>query len=57
MLGLLWAASSFSANSLTASAEDEAGSRPYHEDMVQITLLHDGGHKHEIECSNMIYMI
>ena len=56
MLGLLWAASSFSTNSSTASIEDEARSRPYNEDMVQITLLH-GGHKSEIECSNMIYMI
>ena len=45
MLGLLWAASSFSSNSLTASIEDEAGSRPYNEDVVHITLLHDGGHK------------
>ena len=49
MLGLLWAASSFSINS-TASAKDEAGSRLYNEDMVQITLLHDGRHKYEIEC-------
>ena len=57
MLGLSWAASSFSTNSLTASVEDEAGSRPYNEDMVQITLLHDGGHKYEIKCSNMIYMV
>ena len=57
MLGLLWAASSFSTNSSTASIEDEARSRPYNEDMVQITLLHDGGHKYEIECSNIIYMI
>ena len=32
MLGLLWAASSFSINSSTASAEDEAGSRPYNKD-------------------------
>ena len=57
MLGLLWAASSLSTNSTTASTEDEAGSRPYNEDMVQITLLHDGGYKYEIECPNMIYMI
>ena len=57
MLGLLWAASSFSTNSSTASIEDEARSRPYNKDVVQITLLHDGGHKYEIECSNMIYMI
>ena len=56
MLGLLWAAIS-STNSSTASIEDEARSRPYNEDMVQITLLHDGGHKYKIECSNMIYMI
>ena len=40
-----------------ASIEDEAGSRPYNEDVVQITLLHDGGHKYEIKCSNMIHMI
>ena len=57
MLGLLWAASSFSTNSLTASVEDEAGSRPYNEDVVQITIIHDGGHKYETECSNMICMI
>ena len=57
MLGLLWAAISFSTNSFTASIEDEAGSRPYNEDVVQITLLHDGGHKYKIECSNRIYMI
>ena len=57
MLGLLWAAISFSTNLSTASIEDEVGSRPYNKDMVQITLLHDGGHKSEIECSNMIYMI
>ena len=58
MLGLLWAASSFSTNSSTASIEDEARSRPYNKDVVQITLLHDGGgHKYEITCSNMIYMI
>ena len=43
MLGLLWAASSFSTNSSTASIEDKAGSRPYNEDVVQITLLHNGG--------------
>ena len=57
MLGLLWAARSFSTNSSTASIEDEAGSRPYNEDIVQITLLHNGGHKYEIECSNMIHVI
>ena len=57
MLGLLWAASSFSTNSSTASIGDEARSRPYNNDMVQITLLHDWGHKSEIKCSNMIYMI
>ena len=43
MLGLLWAASSFSTNSSTASIEDEVGSRPYKENLVQITLLHVGG--------------
>ena len=43
MLGLLWAVSSFSTNSSTASIEDEAGSRLYNEDVVQITLLHNGG--------------
>ena len=57
MLDLLWIASSFSTKSSTASTEVEAGSRPYGKDVVQITLLHDGGHKYEIECSNMIYMI
>ena len=57
MLGLLWAASSFSTNSSTASIKNEVGSRPYYEDVVQITLLHNGGHKYEIDCSNMIYMI
>ena len=56
MLGLLWAASSFSTNSSTASIEEEVGSRPYNEDVVQITLLHDGGHEYKIKCSNMIYM-
>ena len=56
MLGLLWIASSFSTNSSTASIEDEAGSRPYNEDVVQITLLHKGVHKYKTECSNMIYM-
>ena len=57
MLGLLWAASSFSTNSSTASMEDEAGSRPYNKDVVQITLLHDGGgHEYEIEGFNMIYI-
>ena len=34
MLALLWAASSFSTNSSTASSEEEARSRPYNEDMV-----------------------
>ena len=43
MLGLLWAASSFSTNSFTASIEDGVGSSPYNEDVVQITVLHDGG--------------
>ena len=57
MLCSLWAASSFSTNSSTASIEDEARTRPYNEDIVQITLLHEGGHKSEIEFSNMIYMI
>ena len=57
MLGLLWGASSFSTNSSTASIGDEAGSRSYNEDVIQITLLHNGGHKSETECSNMIYMI
>ena len=57
MLGLLWAASSFSTNSSTASMEDEAASRPYNKDVVQITLLHDWvGHKYKIECAIMIYM-
>ena len=57
MLGLLWAASSFSTNSSTASIEDEAGSGPHNKDFVQITLLHNGGgHKYEIKYSNMIYM-
>ena len=58
MLGLLWAASSFSTNSSTASMEDEGGSRPYNTDVAQITLLHyGGGHKYAIKCSSMIYMI
>ena len=57
MLDLLWAASSLSTHSLTASTEDEAGSRSYNVDMVQITLLNDWGYKYEIECPNMIYMI
>ena len=57
MLGLLWAATSFSTNSSTAFIEDEARSRPYNKDMVQIILLHNGGgHKYEIKCSNVIYM-
>ena len=57
MLGLLWAASSFSTNSSTASIEDKTRSRPYIKDMVKITLLYDGGHKSKIKCFNMIYMI
>ena len=44
MLGLLLAASSFSTNSSTASMEDEAGSRPYNKDMVQITLFMMGAY-------------
>ena len=58
MLGLLWPASSFSTKSSTASIEDEARSRLYNEDVVQITLLHEReGHKYEIDCSKMIYML
>ena len=36
MLGLLWAASSLFTSSSTASIDDEAGFKPYKEDMVQI---------------------
>ena len=35
MLGLLRAAISLSTNSSTASIEDEVGSKPYNEDVIQ----------------------
>ena len=43
MLGLLWAVSSFSTNFSTASIEDEARSRPYNEDTIQIIYYTMGG--------------
>ena len=57
MLGLLWAASSLSINSSTASIEDEVGSKPYNEDVIQNNLLHPGGYKYEIECLYMFSMV
>ena len=35
MFGLLWAASSLSTSSSTASADEEAGSKPYKENMIK----------------------
>ena len=57
MLGLSWAASSLSTNSSTTSIEDEAGSRPYNGDMIQINLLCDRGYKCEIEWTYIFSMV
>ena len=42
MFGLLWAASSLSTNSSMASIDDEAGAKPYMEDVTEINLLYPG---------------
>ena len=49
--------SSLSTSSFTASMEDEAGFKPYNEDMIQNNLLHPGGSKYEIEYLHVLSMI
>ena len=57
MLGLLRAAGSLSTSSSTASIEDEAGFKPYNENVIQNNLLHPGRYKYEIECLHVFSMI
>ena len=40
-----------------ASIDDEAGSKPYKEDMTEINLLYPGGSKCKIEYLHMFSMI
>ena len=56
MLGLLWAASSLSTRSSTAPIEDEVGSKPYNEDVIQNGLLHPGGSKYKIKYLHVFSM-
>ena len=57
MLGLLWAASSLSTSFSTASMEDEAGSKPYNENIIQNDLLHPRGSKYKMEYLQVYCMI
>ena len=57
MFGLLWAASSLSTSSSIASMDEEAGSQPYKEDVIEINLLYPGGSKCKIECLHMFSMM
>ena len=57
MIGLLWAVSSLSTSSSMASTDEEAGSKPYKEDVIEINLIYLGGSKWKIKCLHMFSMI
>ena len=57
MFGLLWAASSLSTSLSMASTDEEAGSKPYKENVIEINLLYPGGYNCKIKCLHMFSMI
>ena len=55
MFGLLWAASSLSTNSSTASIDEEVGLKAYKEEVTEISLLYPGGSAYKIEWLRVLY--
>ena len=57
IFGLLWAVSSLSPNSSTASIDEKLGFNPYKEDMTEINLLYPGGSAYRIKWLHVFSMI